>query len=30
MNRRLEKERVAEAAHRYELKKEFLLERRDV
>jgi DNA-directed RNA polymerase subunit beta len=29
MNRRLEKERVAEAAHRYELKKEFLQERRD-
>jgi len=29
MNRRLEKERVAEAGHRYDLKKEFLQERRD-
>ncbi|MFO7650929.1 MAG: DNA-directed RNA polymerase subunit beta [bacterium] len=29
MNRRLEKERVAEATHRYELKKEFNQERRD-
>ncbi|MCX6840827.1 MAG: DNA-directed RNA polymerase subunit beta, partial [candidate division WOR-3 bacterium] len=29
MNRRLEKERVAEAGHRHDLKKEFLQERRD-